>query len=561
MSNGYRLARAACAAALTFALATAVRAQVQDSDQVKCAATMAKDIAKVAAAQGKINAACVKDGTKGTVTPGCPLSDPKGALGTMQSKTEADETKNCVTKAPDFGYTSALTGNGAAIRNERDLLVDTYGDTDLTGVVSTAKAVGACQSAVTKNLEKIAAAMQKDYAGCKKAALKGGAAAADALEACVGADAKGKVATATAKLGADASAKCGSVDVAAAFPGRCAGPVAADVASCLGKRARCQMCEAINEADALEADCDTIDDGVQNGSCGLRTHLCTLGNGSALTLYATAYNAGVIMPIVGSSLRVGGIHGVGHCEVESFNPVNIVGLGLVCIAPASGCPDGMRYCGPGAPASGPALGIDVASDADIGSCTTNAACRSACDVHCAGLGSAQLASGCVGYCSGNKPDGMACTTDAQCRTAGNGACHGPNHPTGHEDICQCTCVNDGAFGASDPGDMQCNLGVRLTVETAAPCDGTDVQIDLGTMCLPLTTERAKGKIVDANFTPAATVPAAMPGPNANDRTGVELSCEDVDAGNVSGLQPVGAFTIFGSSTLGDLSFGMRAICQ
>jgi hypothetical protein len=155
---------------------------------------------------------------------------------------------------------------------------------------------------------------------------------------------------------------------------------------------------------------------------------------------------------------------------------------------------------------------------------------------------------------------MSCTTDSQCRTANNGACNGQNHST-HANTCQCTCVNDGAFGGSDPGDVQCSLGVHMTVETAAPCDGSDTQIDLGTMCIPLTTQRAKGKIVDANFTAAATVPGAAPGPNANDRSGVPLDCSVIDAGTTSGLEAVGAFTIFGSTTLGDLSFGVKAVCQ
>jgi hypothetical protein len=370
-----------------------------------------------------------------------------------------------------------------------------------------------------------------------------------------------KIAAAVAKLGADAVAKCGAIDVAAAFPGRCAGGDAGTVASCLGKRAICQMCEAINEADALGADCDIVDDGAPNGSCGLQTHTCQLAAGSALSLYAAAYSAPVLIPIVGSTISVGGVHSVGRCDAGTFNPVSIVGLGTVCMAPSGGCADGARYCGPGAAASGPALGVDVASDADIGACIGNAACGGSCDLHCASLGAAQLASGCVGYCTGHNPADMPCTTDAQCLAAGNGACNGKNNPGAHVNVCQCTCVNDGAFGGSDPGDLQCNLGVHFTVEAAAPCDGADVQIDLGAMCLPLTTQRAKGKIVDANFTAGATVPGAAPGPNANDRTGVPLDCAVVDGGTTAGLETVGAFTIFGSSTLGDLSFGIRAVCQ
>jgi hypothetical protein len=546
--------------AVALALTSASYAQMQTSDQQQCSIGVTNDATKVAAAQGKIDAACVKAGTKAAVAADCPSTDATGVLTKATQKTLADETKNCPGNVPDFAYPGGAAANDAAVRHELALLADVYGGTDLSGVISTSKAIGACQAAMEKGVEKAAAAVQKDYAACKKAALKGGAVAAAGLTSCVGGDTKGKVAAAITKLQADAASKCAGVTIADAFPGHCLDATAATLGGCLGARAKCRMCEAINEMDGVDADCDLLDDGAQNASCGLKVQTCTLGGGSSLLMYAAPYSAAVITPIVGSTLAIGGLHGVGHCEIGAFSPVNVVGVGVLCITPASGCGDAARYCGPGAAGSGPALGVDVESDGNIGTCSGNTDCSAACDSHCAATGTTQLSSGCTGFCSGSHPADTPCTTDAACVGAGNGGCNGPNHTT-HTGVCQCTCVKRDAFGGSDPGDLSCTLGMHLRIESAAPCDGTDVLIDYGTMCVPFSTQEAKGKIVDANFATGATVPGNPPGANANDHQGTPLACSTIEGGSTSGLQGFGAFTLFGTSPLGDLSFALRATCQ
>jgi len=125
------------------------------------------------------------------------------------------------------------------------------------------------------------------------------------------------------------------------------------------------------------------------------------------------------------------------------------------------------------------------------------------------------------------------------------------------DKCQYTCLDVDAYGASDPGDLQCNLGAHIRVETGSPCDGTDVLLELGAVCMPVSTQRASAAIIDANFIAASTVP---PTPNINDLSGTPIPCGDLDASSMTGLQTVGVANVFGTA-LDDLSLGLLVTCQ
>lgn len=264
------------------------------------------------------------------------------------------------------------------------------------------------------------------------------------------------------------------------------------------------------------------------------------------------------------------------CSIVNLSPVNIAGIGFVCISPGSGCPIGRRDCDGGTP-----LGIDVNSDGNAGSCTSAASCADTCAAQCGAGGASVLTAACTGFCSGTNPASEACTMDDDCLgndvctaaamplpcctgvdtgTCGNsnGACNGPDPvAVALRNQCQCTCVNTAAHGASDPGEVQCNLGSTLVVETGSPCGNGDVLIEVGTTCIPVTTQRATSLINDANFTPGGKVPAD---PNVNDLMGTALSCETLDGGTLTGLSGVGAVNFFGSA-LGDLAVGLRATCQ
>jgi hypothetical protein len=275
-----------CAVAVFAVLVgSAAFGQAQSSNQQKCINTLNKDTAKVAATQGKNDSGCVKSATKGSPSATCVPSDGSGKVAAVEAKAASDETKNgCLgANAPSFGYAGVTAGTTAAVAAEVNLFFDTYGTTSTVGVISTAKVDAKCQSAVTKDLEKIIATKWKQYVSCKKNTLKNGATSAAALEAClsgdpnsIAADPKQKISKAVTKLSGDIGRDCGTsaaiVSIAADFPGGCSGSTTGTLAGCLDTKAECRICLALNATDGLSEDCELFDDGVANGSC-----LCPAG--------------------------------------------------------------------------------------------------------------------------------------------------------------------------------------------------------------------------------------------------------------------------------------------
>jgi hypothetical protein len=249
-------------AALAIASAAPAFAQ-QTKTQQACINAINKDAALTGKTQGKENIACVKDGTEEPVASNCPTADFKNKVAKRIAKTLADDMARC-SEMPNFAYTGVAAA-GAYRQAELDLLEDVFGSTDLSGTISTDKTIGRCQYSVIKNVEKVSAAASQAFVLCKKSALKGESVALADVQACVGSDGKGKVAGAAAKLGADITERCGSVTISTAFPGVCS--TSGDLGACLTALAKCHMCRAANNADALNAPCDTIDDGMGTGSC------------------------------------------------------------------------------------------------------------------------------------------------------------------------------------------------------------------------------------------------------------------------------------------------------
>lgn len=540
--------------------------QVQDKDQQGCINTVNKDIAKVAATQGKENSGCVKTGTKGAVAANCPTADAKGKVAKTTSKTTADETKKC-TVAPNFAYTSGANANGAAKGSELDYLADIFGGTDLSGVISTDKLIGGCQSTVIKDAEKITATKWKEFIGCKKDALKNGAAAAAGIELCVtpggiAADAKGKIGKTVSKLGADITKKCTGVTVATAFPGACSGSSLANLNTCIDQRAECRVCLAINDADGLNVNCDLFDNGAADGSCvvlgpPIGTHKCTLAGTSAIDIKgalplpplpaagAIDINCGGTNPSTGKAAC--------SCSVQApgFAGLNIAGLFWACVKPAvSGvCPAGEIDCD-----GGNALGLVLNGKRNVGPCTGNADCTTQCATFCGG---AANVFGGAGQCEGFCTDGAqaACTTDAQCAGLSQGSCSGPDG-VGLGNVCDCNCLNDAAGGPSAAGTLQCQLAFNLTVEpmpgNGMTCDGADVSINVGDTCAPLSTQSSSSTLVNLN-NGGTTI-----GPFAD--TGAAANCATLAGSNTSGVSLVGS-TIFYASTIGDLDTLLAVDCQ
>jgi len=299
----------------------------------------------------------------------------------------------------------------------------------------------------------------------------------------------------------------------------------------------------------------TVNAVLVNHTCTLSTANCSPASNttcaSKLLLNVSALPVPLQFGLSGSltlSAASGG-SGPTNCTINSLAPVNIAGIGFVCISAGAPCPNGSRDCD-----GGDALGVSVNSDSMLGTCTDNADCQTQCETHC-GDAAHTFQAACTGFCSEGTQ--AACTTDAQCSPS-NGACNGPDpvQPS-QQNICQCTCIDVAAHGPSQAGDMQCRLSANLVVENAAPCNGTDIKINVGQSCIPVSTERADSTIINANFTPGAMLPNP---PNVNDLLGNRLSCSTLDSSTTTGFTGVGAVNFFGSA-LGDIAAGLKATCQ
>lgn len=288
----------------------------------------------------------------------------------------------------------------------------------------------------------------------------------------------------------------------------------------------------------------------------LGTQTCTLRQDvmfSRLELHIAASPQPLALPINGSTrVSCGPTNPDGSaecsCEIISIDPITTP-LGVVCITPTDKpCPPARVSC-PG----GEALNVDLVSNGNIGACDGNAACASSCEAACAETGSRVLSSGCTGYC--NEGTMQACSSDAEC-APDNGLCNGPEPPAPLvPDICQCSCLNSAGEVSARPGEAQCNLGANLSIEAAAPCDGTDVTVRVGSVCAPQTTETASTVILNANGG-TGTVPRGGPAVTM----GTPVTCEQFSAGELTGLQVRGVANFFGSA-LGDIASVIFTECQ
>ena len=267
-------------------LSAAVAAAQLNGDEQKCVNALNKDAAKLAKAQGKENAACLKSAGKGKLPPGqsadaCLLADAKGKVAGVQGRIAADHAALCTVDPPSFGLPSGtVAAIVAAVPRDQSLglLADVFGASLTTAALDCDVDPDgcACQSAVAKSYEKLAATAFKTFTQCKKAALKDGALSAEALEDCVdedstvgsiAADSKGKLAKRLAKLNDAITAKCTGVSTATALPGACAGRSGNALGECVAERVQCRVCLTLNLIDGLAVDCDDFDDGQLNVSC------------------------------------------------------------------------------------------------------------------------------------------------------------------------------------------------------------------------------------------------------------------------------------------------------
>jgi hypothetical protein len=543
-----------------------------NDDERKCSDGMNKASRNVANQEQKKNRTCIKDGS-GDVSTCVDTEAPKnaGATGKRQKLVDLYATGDKCDPVPPFGVNpdpndiADATEDGAG-----DIIRGIWGD-PADGVIPSG--TNKCGDKTAKRLGKKYDSQMKAFRKCQKDAASLTAAT---IEACVTTAVNdAKAVNFQGKLLSDITkaSNCPAHPQPGTEDGACADCTsAATCAACYGALANCGSCLAMNNQTGSFANCDVLDNGANDGSCvvPLPLHKCALTGGMAnsyVNIYSAAFSVPIAFDTTGSSIDIGGGGSMGACAIQNFNPIFIIGIGFVCINPsATPCANLTRNC----TGSGVDLGIDVRSDGNVGACTGNPDCEAQCVGHCAGLGAgfSVLNGGCTGYCtegSGN----TVCTADATCDGLSEGSCNGPdNLPMAQQNICQCSCIKTDAFGDSDAGDVQCNLGSDLLVEMAGPCNGTDVLINVGNTCIPVTTQRAKGRIVDGNFVPASTVPSAATicappgvpdGSHCNDQSGAPLACATVDSSDTTGLVGVGAVNFFGS-TIGDLTVGLKATC-
>ncbi len=251
----------------------------QGDAQQKCINKINKDMIKVHAAQGKLNAGCVKDAVKtGSDAEACLNADAKGKVGKKKSKTIADEGKRCVglMPAPEFAYISAVTANAAAETAEKDLIHDVFGSPVGVGsglyLCDTFPDECKCQTQVIDRVQKTFRAMSKLFVKCKNKALAieggvfpGGAASASDIAQCVTngsiglsveADQAGKVGDAVTQISDSFGQFCTPGGNDEFVGGDCAA-TGAGAPACLEQRARCRFCQMVNAGDGLSINCAT----------------------------------------------------------------------------------------------------------------------------------------------------------------------------------------------------------------------------------------------------------------------------------------------------------------
>jgi cysteine-rich repeat protein len=260
-------------------------ARPQGKEQQRCILELNKNFAKVAKTQGTELSKCIKDGSKdklvGQSIEQCTTADNGGKVAKATRKTIDKAADKCASDPndpgfPDFGVTDPNTVNQVAIQTELALIHEIFGS-DLDAAIFFAhgdtKAASKCQQLVADSVKKCQDAKLKEFNRCKKDGLKDASIQSFLdLQGCMGTDLKEKIAKAcdpvSGTIRSKIDKKCvgKDVDLSDAFAS-CGTDDPEELATCLDEIVECRVCLALNEADALNRDCDDFDDGVLNESC------------------------------------------------------------------------------------------------------------------------------------------------------------------------------------------------------------------------------------------------------------------------------------------------------
>jgi hypothetical protein len=525
----------------------AANAQMNKDDQ-KCVDKANNGLAKLCKTQAKENTACVKNATKGK------QPDPEGCLSAdLKGKVAKAKTKIIGCPAPNPIPIDKATAENAFVDEALELAHDLFGsDLNLAGLTTATKEEGKCAIAVIQKAGDILAEKAKAFRKCKKGGMKLGTITDPAsLQAtCLPEsgipDPKGKIAKRITKLGEAISKKCSVPLSGTQFDnGRCAGLAGAALRDCADERVECRVCNALNAADGLDADCDEFDDGILNGSCGgfpaidIGNHECVLDPNSTLA-FKTQDGPLTVYPVSGAidiNCGLTAPNGKAPCECipQDLDPIEVPLFGYICLSSSpEACPVGEIDCD-----GGNALDVVMETDHNRGSCLDNAACEAECETYCTSIGADVLNADCEGFCQGGVNADLPCTQeDSECP---GGYCAG--WVDGHGNICNCDCVAVGGT-PSGAGALQCNMGLEFHNEYDTPCGDGDIGIVLGSGCLTLTTQTVTSQIHNANNTP---------GNEFSDppftTSGAAVDCLDLATSTTTGL------TLAGLGNLIDMSAG------
>lgn len=268
-------------------------------------------------------------------------------------------------------------------------------------------------------------------------------------------------------------------------------------------------------------------------------------------------------------------------KLQYFDGVEIPGIGFICIViPTEDqltCPAGRFDC------EGSDAGLDydllqvhtIRDPTNPGlQCTGNEDCRQDCVEFCAAKGRVMSDFGCTGFCKSGVNKDLPCRCDSptgECTGANcapDGSCNGKDIRDADpvpNNVCGCQCIDEGG-APSRPGAVNFQVPAQIIVETGPPCGTGPKLLTLAPQCIPLTTETSTGVLTNANnnFNCAGGEPGPgctqIPPEGRLTLTGAPVTCENLRAGNVTGMNIVGNISFF-DSTIGDLETQLNWKCR
>jgi len=246
-----------CAAVFAMGVGSAVRA-----DDAKCQDGVAKGSRNLVNQEQKKNRACVKDGS-GDID-GC--VDVESGKAAIQRGKLADLYASGGKCNPVAALGVGSDPNDIADNTEGsagDILRKVFGD-PVDGIVAGDK----CQDKIAKGAGKKLDSELKAFRSCIKDTAPVSQVTVDGCIATGVNDAKAQN-TVQPKLQADMASQCTFPVPAGMDDGACSGCTdATTCATCVGNIVDCEACEAMNSSSGSAVNCDLLDDGVSNFSCG-----------------------------------------------------------------------------------------------------------------------------------------------------------------------------------------------------------------------------------------------------------------------------------------------------